>query len=172
MKKNNWVIEIAKGLLIFIFGLFCLVNPTSATVTLTWIFAIMILIMSIVAITDAFMLKNTFKNWWIFLLESLVGVSFVAILFFNPEKMMLVIRLVGSWAIVTGIFRGLRVMSKKDMWLKYILVGLGFIVAGILFLVISEIILNYATIVIGVVAALFGLVVIILGVRMKNEKEE
>ena len=88
MKKHNWVLEIAKGLLIFIFGLFCLVNPASASVATTWIFAIMILVLGIVAITDSFMLKGSFKYWWLMLIECLIGVVFAAILLLNsdPDK--------------------------------------------------------------------------------------
>jgi len=172
MKKHNWVLEIAKGLLIFIFGLFCLVNPTSASITLTWIFAIMILILGIVAITDAFMLKGAFKQWWILLIEFLAGIIFAVILIFNPDKMMLVIRLVGSWAILTGLFRMVRIWARKDMWINNLLIGLGVIAAGILFLVIPDVILTFVTIIIGVAAAIFGLVVIIFGARMKMGKEK
>lgn len=172
MKKYNWVLEIAKGLLIFIFGLFCLVNPTSASITLTWIFAIMILILGIVAITDAFMLKGAFKQWWILLIEFLAGIIFAVILIFNPDKMMLVIRLVGSWAILTGLFRMVRIWARKDMWINNLLIGLGVIAAGILFLVIPDVILTFVTIIIGVAAAIFGLVVIIFGARMKMGKEK
>ncbi len=172
MKKYNWVLEITKGLLILIFGLFCLVNPASATITLTWIFAIMILVMSIVAITDAFLIKAMFKQWWILLFEFAAGIVFAVILLFNPDKMMLVIRLVGSWAIVTGLFRVVRFIARKDMWVQNILVSLGTIAAGVLFLVIPEVVLTSATYIIGAVAGIFGLIVIIFGVRMKLGKEK
>ena len=172
MKKHNWVLEIAKGLLILIFGLFCLVNPASASMATTWIFAIMILVLCIVAITDAFMLKGSFKYWWLMLIECLIGVIFAAILLFNPDKMMLVIRLVGSWAIVTGLFRIVRIWARRDMWLNHLLIGLGIIAAGVLFLAISDVILNSVTVIIGVAAAIFGLVVIIFGVMMKKGKEK
>jgi uncharacterized membrane protein HdeD (DUF308 family) len=170
MKKYNWVLEITKGLLILIFGLFCLVNPSSATITLTWIFAIMMLIMSIVAITDAFLLKSMFKQWWILLIEFLIGIVIAVILLFNPDKMLLVIRLVGSWAIVTGLFRVVRLIARKDMWIQNILIGLGVIAAGVLFLIIPDVILTSVTLIIGAAAGLFGIIVIIFGVRMKLGK--
>ena len=172
MKKHNWVLEIAKGLLILIFGLFCLVNPTSASITMTWIFAIMILVLSIVAITDAFMLKSAFKQWWVLIFEFVAGIVFAAILLFNPDKMELVIRLVGVWAIITGLFRVVRIIARKDMWLNNLLIGLGVIAAGILFLVIPDVILTSVTMIIGVAAAVFGIIVIIFGVRMKMGKEK
>ena len=172
MKKYNWVLEIAKGLLILIFGLFCLVNPTSASITMTWIFAIMILVMSIVAITDAFMLKSAFTQWWVLIFEFVVGIVFAAILLFNPDKMELVIRLVGVWAIITGLFRVVRIIARKDMWVNNLLIGLGVIAAGILFLVIPDVILTSVTMIIGVAAAVFGIIVIIFGVRMKMGKEK
>lgn len=172
MKKYNWVLEIAKGLLILIFGLFCLVNPTSASITMTWIFAIMILGMSIVAITDAFMLKSAFTQWWVLIFEFVAGIVFAAILLFNPDKMELVIRLVGVWAIITGLFRVVRIIARKDMWVNNLLIGLGVIAAGILFLVIPDVILTSVTMIIGVAAAVFGIIVIIFGVRMKMGKEK
>ena len=172
MKKHNWVLEIAKGLLILIFGLFCLVNPASASIATTWIFTIMILVLGIVAITDAFMLKGSFKYWWLMLIEFVVGVVFAVILLFSPDKMLLAIRLVGSWAIVTGLFRMVRIWARRDMWLNHLLIGLGIVAAGVLFLAISDVILNSVTIIIGVAAAVFGLVVIIFGVRMKMGKEK
>ncbi len=172
MKKYNWVLEITKGLLILIFGLFCLVNPASATITLTWIFAIMILVMSIVAITDAFLLKSMFKQWWILLIEFAMGVVFAIILLFNPDRMMLIIRIVGSWAILTGLFRVVRLVARKDMWVQNILISLGTIAAGILFWVMPEVILTSVTYIIGVAAGIFGLIVIMFGVRMKLGKEK
>ena len=172
MKKYNWVLEVAKGLLILIFGLFCLVNPNSASMTLTWIFAIMMVIMGIVAVSDSFMLKGSFTLWWVLLFELLVCAVFAAILLFNSENMILVVRLVGAWAIVTGLFRFFRIVARKDLWLSNILIGLGVVAAGILFLVITDVIISFVPIIIGVAAGVFGIVVIIFGIRMKMGKEK
>lgn len=172
MKKHNWVLEIAKGLLILIFGLFCLVNPDSAVITLTWIFAIMILIFGIVAITDSFMLKDSFKFWWVLLIECVIAIVLAIILLFNPDKTILLINIVGAWAIITGIFRFIRIFARKDMWLNNSLFGLGAIAAGILFFVISDVILTSITIILGAAAFILGVIVIIFGVRMKMGKEK
>jgi uncharacterized membrane protein HdeD (DUF308 family) len=132
----------------------------------------MILGMSIVAITDAFMLKSAFTQWWVLIFEFVAGIVFAAILLFNPDKMELVIRLVGVWAIITGLFRVVRIIARKDMWVNNLLIGLGVIAAGILFLVIPDVILTSVTMIIGVAAAVFGIIVIIFGVRMKMGKEK
>jgi uncharacterized membrane protein HdeD (DUF308 family) len=81
-----------------------------------------------------------------------------------------VIRLVGSWAIVTGLFRVVRLIARKDMWIQNILIGLGVIAAGVLFLIIPDVILTSVTLIIGAAAGLFGIIVIIFGVRMKLGK--
>jgi len=172
MKKHNWVLEVIKGLLILIFGVFCLVNPDSAAITLTWIFAIMILVFGVIALTDAFMLKGSFKYWWVLLLECIIALVLAVILLFNPDKMPLLIRITGAWAIVTGLFRFVRIFARKDMWLNNLLFGLGAIAAGIIFFVIPDVILKSVTIILGAAASIFGIVVIIFGVRMKMGKEK
>ncbi|MCK5130513.1 MAG: DUF308 domain-containing protein [Clostridiales bacterium] len=172
MKKFNWILEIAKGLLILIFGLFCLVNPVSASITLTWIFVLMILVFGIIALTDSFMLKNSYNLWWIFVIEFVVDVVLAAILLFNPDKTALLVQITGTFAIITGVFRFLRILARRDMWINNALFGLGAIAAGILFFIISEVIITSITIILGVVAAVLGIVVIIFGVRMKMGKEQ
>lgn len=172
MKKLNWVLEIAKGVLILIFGLFCLVNPNSAAITLTWIFAILILVFAVVAIADSLLLKESYKLWWIFLVECIIDVVLVIILLFNQDKTAILVQIVGTWAIITGVFRFLRILARRDMWLNNSLFGLGAIAAGILFFVIPDIIVTSITIILGAGSFVFGAIVIIFGVRMKMGKEK
>ena len=172
MSKYNWVLEIIKGLLILIFGLFCLVNPGPASITLTWIFALLILVFGIVAIADSLLLKESFNLWWLFIIECAVDIVLVVILLINSDKTNMLVQITGIWAISTGIFRFLRILARRDMWLNNLLFGLGAIVAGILFFIISEFIVTSITIILGAGAFLFGVVIIIFGVRMKMGKEK
>lgn len=172
MKKFNWVLEIIKGVLILIFGLFCLVNPTSAAITLTWIFALLILVFGVVAIADSLLLKESYKLWWLFLVECGVDVVLVILLLVNPDKTEMLVKIVGIWAIITGGFRFLRILARRDMWLNNALFGLGAIAAGVLFFIIPDTIVMSITIILGVGAFVFGAIVIIFGVRMKMGKEK
>ena len=172
MSKKNWILEIIKGLLILIFGLFCLIYPTSASITLAWIFVLMIMVFGIIALTDSFMLKNSYKYWWILLIEFAIDLTFAAILLFNPENTVLLVNLTGAFAVVAGIFRFLRILARKDMWVNNTLFGLGAIAAGIVFFIFSDAIVTSITIILGAAAFVFGAVVIIFGIRMKMGKEQ
>ncbi len=172
MKKNKWILEIIKGLIILIFGLFCLIYPASASITLSWIVALLMLVFGVIALTDAFILKDSFNLWWLLLIELAIDVVFAAILLLSPEKTALLVNLTGVFAIVAGIFRFIRIFARKDMWLNNLLFGLGAIVAGILFFIFSEAIITSITIILGAAAFVLGAVVIIFGTRMKMGKEQ
>lgn len=172
MSKLNWVLEIVKGLLILIFGLFCLVNPSSAAITLNWIFAIMILVFGVVAIADSLLLKESYKMWWLFIVECVIDGILALILLLNPDKAAFLVNVTGIFAVVTGVFRFLRILARRDMWLNNSLFGLGAIVAGIIFFLISEILVTSITIILGAAAFVLGAIVIIFGVRMKLGKEK
>lgn len=172
MSKLNWVLEIVKGLLILIFGLFCLVNPSSAAITLNWIFAIMILVFGVVAIADSMLLKESYKMWWLFIVECVIDAVLALILLLNPDKATFLVNVTGIFAVVTGVFRFLRILARRDMWLNNSLFGLGAIVAGVIFFLISEILVTSITIILGASAFVLGAIVIIFGVRMKLGKEK
>lgn len=172
MSKLNWVLEIVKGLLILIFGLFCLVNPSSAAITLNWIFAIMILVFGVVAIADSMLLKESYKMWWLFIVECVIDGILALILLLNPDKATFLVNVTGIFAVVTGVFRFLRILARRDMWLNNALFGLGAIVAGVIFFLISEILVTSITIILGAAAFVLGAIVIIFGVRMKLGKEK
>jgi uncharacterized membrane protein HdeD (DUF308 family) len=172
MSKLNWILEVIKGLLILIFGLFCLVNPSSAAITLNWIFAIMILVFGVVAVADSLLLKESYKLWWIFIVECVTDGVLALILLLNPDKTSMLVTITGIFAIMTGLFRFLRILARRDMWLNNSLFGLGAIVAGVIFFLISNILVTSITIILGAAAFVLGAIVIIFGIRMKMGKEK
>jgi uncharacterized membrane protein HdeD (DUF308 family) len=172
MSKLNWILEIVKGLLILIFGLFCLVNPASAAITLNWIIVIMILVFAVVAIADCLLLKESYKLWWIFIIECVTHATLAIILLLNPDNTSMIVTIIGIFAIITGVFRFLRIIPRRDMCLNNSIFGLGAIVAGVIFFLISNILVTSITIILGATAFVFGAIVIIFGIRMKLGKEK
>jgi uncharacterized membrane protein HdeD (DUF308 family) len=133
-----WWTYILRGLLAIIFGIVAFLAPGIALGTLVILFAVWMLIDGAGALVNTMQARGK-GSWWLGLLEGIAGIVAGVVALFWPDITALVLLLlIGSWAIVTGVL---------EVWAA---IRLRAIIQGELFLALS-----------GILSVLFGLYVIV-----------
>ena len=170
-----WWTFILRGVLAIVFGLVVFLLPGLGLTLLVALFAAWALIDGVTSIYAGIRTRQTDKNWWLEILEGLVGIvaGVIALLFPVFAAGILVI-LIGAWAIVTGVFEiimaiRLREQISGEFWMG--LAGLASILFGvILFLFPAAGALSLVWL-IGSGAIVFGVFLIVLGWRLRGVNE-
>jgi len=133
-----WWTYILRGLLAIIFGIVAFLAPGFALRTLVILFAVWMLIDGAGALVNTMQARGK-GSWWLGLIEGLAGIVAGVVALFWPDITALVLLLlIGSWAIVTGVL---------EVWAA---IRLRAMIQGELFLALS-----------GILSVLFGLYVIV-----------
>ncbi|MDP9328884.1 MAG: HdeD family acid-resistance protein [Actinomycetota bacterium] len=133
-----WWTYILRGLLAIIFGIVAFLAPGFALGTLVILFAVWMLIDGAGALVNTMQARGK-GSWWLGLIEGIAGIVAGVVALFWPDITALVLLLlIGSWAIVTGVL---------EVWAA---IRLRAIIQGELFLALS-----------GILSVLFGLYVIV-----------
>jgi uncharacterized membrane protein HdeD (DUF308 family) len=133
-----WWIFILRGLLAILLGIIAFVAPGLAVTTFAVLFGFWMLIDGAAALIHTWQSRGK-GSWWLGLLEGVAGIVVGVLALAWPAITALVLLLlVGSWAIVTGVM---------EVWAA---IRLRAVIQGELFLALS-----------GVISVLFGLFVII-----------
>jgi uncharacterized membrane protein HdeD (DUF308 family) len=133
-----WWTFILRGLLAIIFGIVAFLAPEFALRTLVVLFAVWMLFDGAGALVNTMQARGK-GTWWLGLIEGVAGiVAGVLALWWPGITALVLLLLIGSWAIVTGVI---------EVWAA---IRLRAVIRGELFLALS-----------GVLSVLFGLYVII-----------
>jgi uncharacterized membrane protein HdeD (DUF308 family) len=133
-----WWTFILRGVLAIIFGIVAFLAPEFALRTLVVLFAVWMLFDGAGALVNTMQARGK-GNWWLGLIEGVAGiVAGVLALWWPGITALVLLLLIGSWAIVTGVI---------EVWAA---IRLRAVIKGELFLALS-----------GVLSVLFGLYVII-----------
>ncbi|SHJ16116.1 Uncharacterized membrane protein HdeD, DUF308 family [Tangfeifania diversioriginum] len=106
MKKQlrHYLISL-NGILAIIFGLVTLFFPGITIAALGIYFAISILIGGISLTVGAIRGKNANNNWYLILIEGLVGIIIAIVILARPKLVATVfITIIGIWALITGLY--------------------------------------------------------------------
>lgn len=92
------------GILILIFGFVALFFPDITLKALGIYFAISLLIGGVVLCSEAFRVKKHGNNWYMPLIEGIIGILISLIILARPEVVAAVfVLIIGIWAIITGL---------------------------------------------------------------------
>lgn len=118
-----WWIVLLRGLVGIAFGLFALFSPGATLAVLVAFFTAWILVDGIFTLIHALRARKDSKNWWLFLIEGVLGVA-IGVLAWNAPGITALILLfyVAVWAIMSGISRialaiRLRDEIQGELWL-------------------------------------------------------
>ncbi|MBO0783599.1 MAG: HdeD family acid-resistance protein [Ktedonobacteraceae bacterium] len=104
MGQNYWWTLLVRGIVAILFGLAALFWPRLALLVLVALFGAFALINGISALVMAIQERRTLPNWWILLVEGVVGILAGLITFFWPGITALaLLYLIAIWAIFIGI---------------------------------------------------------------------
>lgn len=170
-----WWTFILRGVLAVAFGVVAFWAPGLGIAVLVGLFAAWALIDGVTGLYTGIRSRQTDRNWWVEILEGLVGIvaGLVALVFPVLAAEVLVI-IIGVWAIVTGAFEiwmaiRLRDQIRGELWLG--LAGLASILFGVVLLVFPAAGALSLVWLIGSFAIVFGAFLVILGWRLRRIDE-
>lgn len=176
MLSQNWWVLALRGVAAILFGIIVLLAPEIAISTFVLLFGAYALVDGIFAIITAFR-NRTQRNWWVHLLEGVIGVVAGLLILLNPLAASIALPLfalymVAFWAIFTGVMEiwaaiELRKEIEGEFWLG--LSGLLSVLFGIFLLVSNPAtgILALLTIV-SIYAIAFGVLLLLLAFRLRG----
>lgn len=172
---RNWWAMALRGLAALIFGIAALIWP-QATLT------ILILLFGVYAIADgilsiiAILRDRTYYQWWLLLLEGIVGITAGVLTFIWPEITGLVLLyVIAAWAIVTGILEIVAAIRlREEMTGEWLLIlgGIVSVIFGVLLVIQPQAGALAVAWIIGIYAIFFGIVLLILSLRLRSWYEE
>lgn len=167
-----WWVLVLRGLVSVAFAVFAFVNPHAAFATLVLALGALLLIDGGMALYLGINLRGHDEDWWMVVLEGLLGVVLGILTFANPEITGAgVVLFVALWCLVTGVFEiSSAIKLRKEIDNEWLLgfAGAISVALGILMLVNPTAGAISLTVWIGIYALLFGALLIALGLRVKK----
>lgn len=168
---RNWWLILLRGAAAVLFGLAALLLPEITLVTLVILFGVYVLIDGVFSLAAALREKGRRTDWWVVLVEGLVGLLIgAAVLGWPGITALVLIYLAAGWAAVTGILELVAAVSlRKEIQGEWFLVlsGLASLaIAVILFLQPGSGMVAVSWL-IGIYAVVFGLLLIVLSFRLR-----
>ena len=136
--SEYWWVLLLRGIFAIAFGVTAYAWPGLTLATLVLFFAAWVFVDGIFDVFHAFAGRKDNENWWLLLLEGLLGIAFGVITFQAPQITAIVLLLyIAFWAIATGVLRivmavRLRNEIEGEWWLA--LGGLASVVFGMIML--------------------------------------
>lgn len=101
--RSHWWVMLVRGILAILFGIIALLAPGIALLAFIFVFAAYAILDGIAAIAASFQARSTLGNWWVLLLEGIVGLIIGILAFVWPgETALVLLYLVAIWALITG----------------------------------------------------------------------
>jgi len=132
----NWWVLLLRGILAILFGVAAYAWPDLTLATLVMFFAVFVFVDGVFDVFAAFVGRKENDNWWVLLIEGLLGIAFGAITWMRPDITTMVLLLfIAFWAMATGILRiimalRLRKEIEGEWWL--VLSGLASVLFGLI----------------------------------------
>ncbi len=158
--RNYWWLLLIRGIVTVLFGIAALLWPSLTLAFFIYLFGAFAFIEGVVAIAAAVQERQTYKNWWVLLLEGIAGIILGVIVFVWPGITSLVLfYLIAIWALVTGFLAiGMAFSRYTPPGLDWTLV-----VSGIVLIILGLIMAAHPVVSILSLVWLIGLAAIVYG---------
>jgi uncharacterized membrane protein HdeD (DUF308 family) len=170
--RKYWWLFLIRGLLGIALGVFALIFPAATLWAFLLLIGAYLLVDGIATIAKAIQIFRSDRQWWVLLLEGILGVVVGILIFALPGISLVTLALlVGYWAFITGVlalvsaFR-LRTHVKGE-WL-YLVFAVVSILFGLYVIVVPAAGLIYITLMISIYGFVAGITMIGLAFRARN----
>lgn len=169
---GSWWALVLRGIAAILFGVLAFVWPAITLTALVFLWGAYALVDGIFALAAGIKTYGENKRWWVLLLEGLLSIVAGVLAFVIPGITALVLLiLIASWAIVTGVFEiAAAIQLRKYITGEWLLALAG--VASVLFglaLLFNPLAGALAVVwIIGAYAIVFGVLLIALGLRLHS----
>lgn len=169
-----WWLVVLRGVFAIIFGILAFLWPGITIGALIILFGAYALVDGISTIITAISRRKSNSQWWVLLLEGIIGVVAGILAFVYPGMTALaLLYFIAVWAILTGIMEiaaAIRLRKEIDNEWMMALGGVASIILGVLLLIFPG---SGALGLLWVIAAysiIFGILLIILGLRLRGAR--
>ncbi len=170
--NRYWWVFLLRGIFSILFGLAALFWPGITLQVLILWFAAFTLVGGIFTLINAFRAMGHHRQWWMLLLEGIIGIGAGLYAFFLPgATAVILLYIIAAWAIATGILEMIAAFTSP--WpggSKFLLAlnGLLSIGLGVIFFMKPLVGLITVIWITGAYALGFGIFFIILAIRLKT----
>jgi uncharacterized membrane protein HdeD (DUF308 family) len=174
--SQDWWLFLLQGVLALIFGIIALVWPGPTLAVMIGLFGFFVLLSGIVGVFAAIGAAGTHQSWGWKLASALVGiVAGLAILRWPGETAVIVLYLVGAWAIVTGVIGIVGAFAEHEMiphaWLL-VLSGIVSVLFGAVMFIWPVVGLTTLIYLVGIYAIVHGILNCVLAFRVRSLPQE
>lgn len=170
--SRNWWAVLLRGVAGVLFGVATFLAPDISLAALVLLFGAYAFVDGVFGIASAVRRRDTSDNWWLLLLEGLVGVAVGVLTVVWPGITALALLfLIATWALITGALElGAAIRLRKAINNEWLLAlsGLASIVFGALLLLFPAAGALAVVLWIGAYALIIGVLLIALGIRLHS----
>jgi uncharacterized membrane protein HdeD (DUF308 family) len=169
---KHWWLLVLRGMVSILFAILAFANPADTFTALILVLGVFLLVDGGMALYLGARMRGEDKDWWIVLLEGLLGVGLGVLTLVNPDITAAgIVLFVALWCLITGVFEistAIRLREEIDNEWLLGLAGVISIGLGILMLVNPNAGAFSIVFWIGIYAAFFGLLLVGLGLKMRK----
>lgn len=170
--SRNWWVLLLRGAVAILFGILTFLQPGISLASLVLLFGAYALADGVLGAWTAITHRKDRENWWVLLLEGLVGIGVGVLTLFNPGVTALALLFyIAIWAIATGVLEivtAVRLRKEIEGEWMLVLAGLASVAFGVLLmarpgsgaLAVLWLIASYAIV--------FGVLLVVLAFRVKG----
>lgn len=169
---ESWWLMLLRGIVAILFAIFAFTRPVITLASLILVVGVFALVEGTLAAISALRARKSQEDWWVVLIEGLLGIVFGVLVFASPAITTLVLLFyIAAWAIVLGALRiafaiRLRRHIHGEFWL--ILSGVVSIAFGLLMMAFPGAGAIAALIYIAVWALIIGVSEVLLAFRLRS----
>ena len=170
--SRHWWVLLVRGLLAITFGLIAWFQPEITAASLVLLFGVFAFSDGVFAIWQAFSGRNDHDDWWVLLLEGLLGIGAGLLTFFVPVVTAIALLVfIAAWAIARGLMQIIvAIRIRKEIEGEWILIlgGLASLVFGVILLTNPEAGALGLLWVIAFYAITIGVILVALALRVRK----
>jgi uncharacterized membrane protein HdeD (DUF308 family) len=169
---KNWWVFLVRGLIAILFGLMAFASPGLTLATLVIFFGAWALASGVFAIFGAFAAMKAHRDWWVLLLQGLLGIAVGVLTFRAPAITAIsILWYLAFWSILTGIVEivtaiRLRKEIRGEGWI--LLAGIASVAFGLLLIARPGAGALALITLIAAYAIVFGVILVVAGFRLKG----
>ncbi|WP_108482027.1 HdeD family acid-resistance protein [Oceaniglobus ichthyenteri] len=169
---RNWWVLLVRGIAAILFGVSAFIWPGLTLSVLVLLFGAFVLADGLIGVVDAVRSRGESENWWLALIEGVLGIIVGLLALFMPGTTAFVLlAFVAVWSIIGGLLRIVAAIQLRKMiegeWML-ILSGLISVLFGIAILVLPHAGLVSIAWLIGFWAVAFGFLFVLLAFRLRK----
>ena len=170
--ERNWWLLLLRGIAAIVFGIAAFAWPGLTIAVLVMVFGAYVLVDGVLGIVDSIRYRERLTNWWLWLLDGILGVivGLLTLLMPGVTAVVLVI-FIAAWSIIGGILRIVAAINlRKEIEGEWYLAlgGAVSVLFGVLLVIMPGAGIVTLGWLIGIWAVLFGVLFVMLAFRLRK----